>query len=84
MTKFTNHSPDPDSNTQTKKTKFVKRLVNKLKSSPKTVATGGIAIATLGSLGYWGTGVLVKKKLPPLLENQIGKIIERPYRFGGG
>ena len=41
-----------------------------------------VAIAALGSLSYWRTRVLVKKKLPPFLENQIGKIIESPIDLG--
>ncbi|MGL4879670.1 MAG: DUF748 domain-containing protein, partial [Waterburya sp.] len=73
-----NQPPNPEPEKQN----FLKRLVNKLKSSPKTVATGVIAIAALGSLGYWGTGVLVKKKLPPFLETQIGNFIQRPIDLG--
>lgn len=80
MTKSINHSPDP--NFEPEKPKPFKRLVNKLKSSPKTIVTGGITIAFLGSLGYWGTGVLVKQKLPRFLENQIGTIIKRPIDLG--
>ena len=41
-----------------------------------------MAIAAVGGLGYWGAQVLVKKKLPPFLESQIGKIIERPIDLG--
>ena len=78
MTKFINQPPNPDP----KKPNLFKRVVNKLKSSPKTVATGAVAIAALGGLAYWGTQVLVKKKLPPFLESQIGKIIERPIDLG--
>ncbi|MGL5793898.1 MAG: hypothetical protein ACRC06_05705, partial [Waterburya sp.] len=73
-----NQPPNPEPEKQN----LLKRLVNKLKSSPKTVATGVIAIAALGSLGYWGTGVLVKKKLPPFLETQIGNFIQRPIDLG--
>ena len=61
---------------------LLQKLVKKLKPSPKKAATGIIAIAALGSLGYWGLNVLVKKKLPPFLETQIGKFIERPIDLG--
>ncbi len=78
MTKSVNTPPNP----KPQKPNPAKRLVNKLKSSPKLLAGGAIAIAAAGSLGYWGVQVLVKKKLPPFLENQIGKIIERPIDLG--
>ena len=73
-----NQPPNPNPEKQS----FLKRLANKLKSSPKKTAGGVIAIAALGSLGYWGLDVLVKKKLPPFLETQIGNIIERPIDLG--
>ena len=73
-----NQPPNPNP----EKKNFLKRLANKLKSSPKKTAGGVIAIAALGSLGYWGLDVLVKKKLPPFLETQIGKFIERPIDLG--
>ncbi|MEM8673328.1 MAG: translocation/assembly module TamB domain-containing protein [Cyanobacteria bacterium P01_G01_bin.67] len=76
MTESPNNPPEP------KKPKTWRRLLNKLKSSPKKFAGGVAAIAALGSLGYWGTRVLVKQKLPPFLETQIGKIIERPIDLG--
>lgn len=72
-----NQPPSPES----EKRSLLQRLVNKL-NSPKKLTGGLVAIAALGSLGYWGTQVLVKKKLPPFLENQIGKIIERPIDLG--
>ena len=78
MTKSVNPPPTPNPD----KPKGIKRLLNKLKPTPKKVTGGLLAIATLGGLGYWGTQVLVKKKLPPFLENQIGKIIERPINLG--
>ncbi len=78
MTEPTNHPPHPEP----EKSNPLKRLVNKLKSSPKKLTGGVVAIAALGSLGYWGTGILVKKKLPPFLSSQIGKIIERPIDLG--
>ncbi len=78
MTKSINQSPNPEP----EKPNFLQRLFNQLKSSPKMLVGGGVAIAAFGSLGYWGTQVLVKKKLPPFLENQIGKIIERPIDLG--
>ena len=69
-------SPDPE------KPNPLTKLIDSLKSSPKKVAGGLIAIAALGSLGYWGVNVLVKKKLPPFLETQIGNFIDRPIDLG--
>ena len=69
-----NHEPE--------KPNPLKRLVNKLKSSPKKTASGIVAIAALGSLAYWGVDFLVKKKLPPFLEAQASKFIERPVDLG--
>ena len=78
MTKSVNPPPTPEPN----KPKGIRGLLHKLKPTPKKVTGGLLAIATLGGLGYWGTQVLVKKKLPPFLETQIGKIIERPIDLG--
>lgn len=78
MTKSTNQPPSPEP----EKRNIWRRLVHSLKSSPKKVTGGVVAIAALGSLGYWGTQILVKKKLPPFLETQIGKFIERPIDLG--
>ena len=78
MTRSVNPPPNPEP----QKSGRLRRFVNKLKSSPKKVAGGIVAIAALMSLGYWGLQVLVKKKVPPLLESQIGKIIERPIDLG--
>ena len=78
MTKSVNQPP----NQEPEKPNRWRRLVHKLRSSPKKVTGGLFAIAALGSLGYWGTQVLVKKKLPPFLETQIGKFIERPIDLG--
>ena len=79
MTKSVNPPPP---NPEPQKRGRLRRFINKLKSSPKKVAGGIVAIAALSSLGYWGLQVLVKKKVPPLLESQIGKIIERPIDLG--
>ena len=73
-----NQPPNPEP----EKKNILKRLLAKLKSSPKKTVGGVIAIAALGSLGYWGLDFLVKKKLPPVLETQIGKFIERPIDLG--
>jgi len=73
-----NEPPNPNP----QKKSLLKKLAKKLKPTPKKAATGVIAIAALGSLGYWGLNVLVKKKLPPFLETQIGKFIERPIELG--
>ena len=55
---------------------------NILKPSRKKVTIGLAAIATGGVLGYGGVQYLVKNKLPPLLETQIGNIIKRPIELG--
>lgn len=73
-----NQPPNPDP----EKKNFLQRLLSKLKLSPKKAVGGVVAIATLGSLGYWGLDSLVKKKLSPVLETQIGKFIERPIDIG--
>ncbi|MDJ0590227.1 MAG: translocation/assembly module TamB domain-containing protein [Pleurocapsa sp. MO_226.B13] len=73
-----NEPPNPNP----KKQNSLQQLLEKLKPSPKQAATGIIAIAALGSLGYWGLNILVKKKLPPFLETQIGNFIERPIYLG--
>ena len=78
MTKSIEPPPTPEPENKGR----LRRFINQLKSSPKKVAGGIVAIAALGSLGYWGLDLLVKKKLPPLLESQIGKIIERPIDLG--
>ena len=78
MTKSINPPPNPEP----QKPSRAKRLVNKVKSSPKLLISGAVAIAAAGGLGYWGMQVLVKKKLPPFLENQIANIIERPIDLG--
>ncbi|MCC0176335.1 translocation/assembly module TamB domain-containing protein [Waterburya agarophytonicola K14] len=73
-----NQPPNPEP----EKSNPFKWLVSKLKASPKKTASGIVAIAALGSLGYWGLDVLVKKKLPPFLETQISKFVERPIDLG--
>lgn len=76
MTNSPINPPEPE------QSKSWQRVLNKIKSSPQKFAGGVAAIATLGGLGYWGTQVLVKEKLPPFLEAEIGKIIERPLDLG--
>ncbi|MEL6439212.1 MAG: translocation/assembly module TamB domain-containing protein [Cyanobacteria bacterium J06621_8] len=71
-----NNPPEPE------QPKAWQRLLNKVKSSPKQLVKGAVTIAALGGLGYWGLQALVKQKLPPFLENQIGNIIERPIDLG--
>ncbi|BAZ44702.1 hypothetical protein NIES4102_17180 [Chondrocystis sp. NIES-4102] len=75
-----NQPPNP--NPEPKKANPWRLLFNRLKSSPKTLTTGVIALAALGSLGYWVTTEVVEKKLPPFLETQIGNFIERPIDLG--
>ena len=74
------HNRPPNPNPQ--KPNWVKQLLQKVASSPKKVTVGVATIAVLGSVGYWGIDYLVKKKLPPFLESQIGKIIDRPIDLG--
>ena len=79
MTKsIKNPSPNPEPERQNQ----LKRLLNSLKPSSKKVTIRLIAIAGIGVVGYWGIQYLVKKKLPPFLETQIGNIIDRPIDVG--
>ena len=78
MTRSINQPPNPEP----EQSNPLKRLVRKLTSSPKKLTGGLLAIAAVGGLGYWGTGILVRQKLPPFLENQIGNIIQRPIYLG--
>ena len=48
---------------------------------PSTIAVGSLAISC-SVLGYIGTRWLVTEKLPPFLEKQLSKTIERPLEFG--
>ncbi len=60
----------------------VTNLLNKLKRPSKKATIIGISGVALGIAGYWGLQLLVKKKLPPFLEKQIGNIIDRPIDLG--
>ncbi len=79
VTKSINNTPP---NSEPEKQNSVRLLLNSLKPSPKKVTIGLAAIAACGALGYWGVQYLVKKKLPPFLETQIGNIIDRPIDLG--
>jgi translocation and assembly module TamB len=76
MTEPINSHPEPEN------PKGLQRLLQQLKSSPKIVVGGIVAIAGVGSLGYLGTKVLVQQKLSPFLEQQLGKTLERPVDVG--
>jgi translocation and assembly module TamB len=76
MTKPINSPPEPEN------PKGLQGLLHQLKSSPKIVVGGIVAIAGVGGIGYWGTKVLVQQKLSPFLEQQLGKILERPVDVG--
>ncbi len=79
MTKSLNN---PTPNPPPEKPNPIARLLRKLRRSPKKVTLGVAAIAAFGALGYAGTNYLVRKKLPPFLETQIGNIIDRPIDLG--
>ena len=79
MTKSINNTPP---NPEPEKPSPLRQLLNSLKPSRKKVTLGLFAIAALGILGYTGVNYLVKKKLPPFLETEIGKIIDRPINLG--
>ena len=49
---------------------------------PKKITSGIIALSTIVALGYGGVQYLVRKKLPPLIESQVSKIIDRPLDLG--
>jgi autotransporter translocation and assembly factor TamB len=78
MTKFLQNRPP---NPSPKPPNFWRMLLTKLQNSPKTTIIG-VSVVVLGGLGYWGTQVLVKQKLPPFLEQQISKTINRPVDLG--
>ncbi len=79
MTKSINNTPP---NSEPEKQNSVRLFLNSLKPSPKKMTIGLAAIAACGALGYWGVQYLVKKKLPPFLETQIGNIIDRSIDLG--
>ncbi|GAB4531921.1 MAG: hypothetical protein Tsb0014_15850 [Pleurocapsa sp.] len=64
------------------KSNLFRRIVNSIKSSPKQVTVGLTALTAIATLGYGGVQYLVKKKLPPLIETQLSKIINRPIDLG--
>ncbi|MDJ0688894.1 MAG: translocation/assembly module TamB domain-containing protein [Xenococcaceae cyanobacterium MO_188.B32] len=78
MTIQKNRPPNPPPN----KSNLIINLLQKLKRPSKKVTIIGISGIVLGIGGYWGLQVLVKKKLPPFLEKQIGNIIDRPIDLG--
>ncbi|MGK7952218.1 MAG: translocation/assembly module TamB domain-containing protein [Xenococcaceae cyanobacterium] len=59
-----------------------KGLWRKLRHPSKKVTTIAVSSIVLGIAGYWGLQFLVKEKLPPFLETQIGNIIDRPIDLG--
>ncbi len=77
-----NNSPNSQPEVHQDESNSGNRLLNQLTSSPKAVVGVIIVIAGFGALGYWGTQVFVKNKLPPFLENQIGNFIQRPIDLG--
>ncbi|BAU66529.1 hypothetical protein STA3757_39340 [Stanieria sp. NIES-3757] len=78
MTNFLqNRPPDPSP----KPSGFWRRLLEQIKH-PSQITIIGFSTLVLGGLGYWGTQVLVKQKLPPFLEKQISNIINRPIDLG--
>ena len=78
MTIQKDRPPNPPPN----KSNLITNLLQKLKRPSKKVTIIGISGIVLGIGGYWGLQVLVKKKLPPFLEKQIGNIIDRPIDLG--
>ncbi|AFZ37203.1 protein of unknown function DUF490 [Stanieria cyanosphaera PCC 7437] len=76
MTKFLqNPPPNPEPSS------FWQMFLEKIKHPSKITIIGFSTFAIVG-LGYWGTKVLVKQKLPSFLEQQISQIINRPVDFG--
>jgi autotransporter translocation and assembly factor TamB len=78
MTKFSQNSPP---NPSPKPPDFWQMLLEQFKH-PAKITIIGLSTVVLGGLGYWGTQVLVKQKLPPFLEQQISNIINRPIDLG--
>ena len=77
MTKFLQNRP-PSS----KEPNLIERLLERLRNPSRKVTIIGISGIILGVGGYWGLQVLVKKKLPPFLEDVIGNFIDRPIDLG--
>ena len=69
-----NPSPEPPDD----KGNFWQRLIRP--SKKKVVGTA--AIASLLGLGYYGLQLWAKKNLPPLLESQAAKFLDRPVDIG--
>ncbi|NEO99888.1 MAG: DUF748 domain-containing protein [Symploca sp. SIO2E9] len=72
-----NTTPDPSSEPPQSRNIFQLRWVKR----PYIIAVG-IAALTLGALGYIGTRVLIYQQLPPLLEKEVGKLLNREVRIG--
>lgn len=61
-----------------KKSNFWQRLIRPSKKK----AVGAVAIASVLGLGYYGLQLWAKKNLPPILESQASKILNRPVDIG--
>ena len=73
-----NRPPKPP----TEKPNLIENVLRKLKRPSKKVTVIGISGIVIVIGGYWGIQVLIKQKLPPFLEQQIGNIIDRPIDLG--
>ena len=74
QTSGNNPSPEPPED----KKNFLQRLFRPSKKK----AVGLVAIASVVGLGYYGLQVWAKKNLPPILETQASKLLNRPVDVG--
>jgi translocation and assembly module TamB len=64
----------------TNKSKVFDRLLN-IAKRPSTLIIGVTTIA-LGAVGYESAKALIAQKLPPIIEEQLGNILDRPVKVG--
>jgi hypothetical protein len=76
---MSNSSPEPTSERPNQIQKILRKVRHPNK---KTIIGTTIAIATLSVGAYWGIQALVRYKLPPFLEAQLSKTLNRPVEIG--
>jgi translocation and assembly module TamB len=68
------------SNQDSSKINLFDRLLT-IAKRPSTLIIGVTTIA-LGAVGYTGAKVLIAQKLPPIIEEQLSSILDRPVKVG--
>ncbi|NER26675.1 MAG: DUF748 domain-containing protein [Symploca sp. SIO1C4] len=72
-----NTPPTPSSEPSQSRNTFLLRWLR----HPYIIAVG-IAALTLGAIGYVGSRIWIYQQLPPLLEKEVGKLLNREVRIG--